>query len=161
MAETDLLFSLAELSVGLAGFSAIVVLFRRRESGKWRVGDADRFRGMVLHAMSAALFCIVPAWIAVFVSEPARIWTIASGLLGADLAFQSSYVLRLPSTEARDRIVVAMGYAFAALQALNAFGVGFAREFGPYLAGVLWHVFSAGFLFVYLIWIRAEEVEPD
>lgn len=58
MVETDLLFGLAELSVGLAGFSAIVVLFRRRETGKWRVGDAERFRGIVLHAISAFVYLI-------------------------------------------------------------------------------------------------------
>ena len=42
-----------EISVALAGFSAIVVLFRRGESGTWLPRDADRFHGMILHAAAA------------------------------------------------------------------------------------------------------------
>ena len=53
--ESDVLFSLAQIAVAFAGFSAIVVLFGRGASGRWRQSHADRFHGMVLHAMVAVL----------------------------------------------------------------------------------------------------------
>ena len=49
MAETELLFTVAEISVALAGFSAVVVLFKRRDSGKWRAADANRFKKSHIH----------------------------------------------------------------------------------------------------------------
>ena len=61
LAEAELLFTLAEISVALAGFSAIVVLFKRRDSGRWHAADGNRFNGMVFHAIFAAFFCIFPS----------------------------------------------------------------------------------------------------
>jgi hypothetical protein len=54
---------------------------------------------------------------------------------------------------------VAPSLASAALQLLNLLGARFAHEFGPYFVGVLWHVFQSASLFVWLIWVRAEDIE--
>ena len=54
------LLTLAEVAVALAGFSAIIVVFRRGTNGKWRHRDADLFHGMVIHAICAVLFCLFP-----------------------------------------------------------------------------------------------------
>ena len=51
LASPDVLFTVAEIAVALAGFSAVVVLFKRRDSGRWRAADADRFHGMVVHGV--------------------------------------------------------------------------------------------------------------
>ena len=39
--EFETLYALCEVTVALAGFAAIVVLFKRNDSGRWRPADAD------------------------------------------------------------------------------------------------------------------------
>lgn len=159
LSELDTLFTLAEIAVGMAGFSAIVVLFKRRDSGKWLPSDADRFNGMLIHAMTAAFFCVLPAFADVFVS-PAAIWTACSAVLGVQICVHIGIVVRLPSTSAITRAVVLTGGLIAvALQALNVAGRGIEHGFGPYLIGVLWHLFHAGALFLLLIGVRPGDVE--
>jgi len=159
LGENDLLFSLAELSVGLAGFSAIVVLFKRRENGKWRARDADRFHGMVLHAVSAGFFCVLPALVGVFAGAGDRLWTTVSFVLGVDLLWHTTIVFRMPSTLPKERPLVALGYLPGLLQLAVVFDLVALERFPTYLVGVLWHVFLAGFLFVALIWIPDDDVE--
>ena len=98
MAETELLFTVAEISVALAGFSAVVVLFKRRDSGKWRAADANRFNGMVFHAMFAAFFCILPSIVGIFTQKPYLIWSISSATLGIQILIHASVIMRVPTT---------------------------------------------------------------
>jgi len=114
LAESEVLFAVAEFSVAVAGFSAIVVILRRSESGKWRAIDADRFHGMLL-----------------------------------------------PSTTSLIQLQVSVGFVFAGFLLLNVIGFGYSHEFRPYLGGVLWHAFQAGFLFVVLVWIAPADIESD
>lgn len=154
MPEFDTLFALAEIAVGLAGFSAIVVLFKQRDSGKWFAADADRFHGMVLHAMAAALFCVLPSLVAVFVDDPASVWRWSSAVLGLQVAGHAATVVALSSTGPFGRLVTIVGGASVAmLLCANVLGLGFAQEFGPYLVGVAWHLAHAGVLFVMLVWV--------
>ncbi len=44
----------------LAGFSAVVVSFKKRDANTWLKLDADRFHGMILHAI-LALLSLLPA----------------------------------------------------------------------------------------------------
>lgn len=158
MPEIERLYSLAEISIGLAGFSAIVVMFRRRDSGTWSPADADRFNGMVFHAMAAAFFCVLPAIVGVFVEGP-RVWTVCSAVLGLQIVGHAIGVVLLATTGGWARaMILGGGGAAAGLQALNAFGVAFDHEFGPYEIGVLWHVLHAGFLFLLLVWVPRSAV---
>lgn len=148
------------MSVAFAGFSAIVVIFRRRDSGLWRAEDADRFHGMVLHAVAAVFFCLLPSMVGVFAARAEAVWTVSSAILGLQIVGHVAIVLRLPTTGSGGRtIVLGAGLAAALLQGLNVAGVGFPHEFGPYLLGVLWHVFQSGVLFVWLIWVAPEDIE--
>ena len=147
--------------MALAGFSAIVVLFKRRESGKWLATDADRFQGMVVHAMYAAAFCLLPWVVRLFSTQPPIVWSIASGLLGAQLVCHVTIILRLPTSSVRARLIASAGFVVAALQFANALGVGFAHELRPYVVGILWHMFHAGMLFVMLVLIAPEHIQHD
>jgi hypothetical protein len=162
LVEPSSLFTLAEIAIGMAGFSAIVVMFKRRDSGQWHSADADQFNGMVLHAMAAAFFCVLPAIIEVFTDDPARIWLVGSAILGVQIIAHTAGILGLASTTRATRTVVVVGASAAViLQALNVFGVGFSREFQPYLAGVMWHMLHAGGLFVMLILVRPSEIQGE
>ena len=157
--DPSVLFPLAEIAVALAGFSAIVVIFRRRDSGKWRAGDADRFHGMVLHAVAATFFCLLPSIIGIFVESTQFVWNICSAVLGLQIVTHVALVLRFTSTSGASRAILPLGFVAATLQACNLLGLGFDHDFAPYLFGVLWHVFQSGLLFVWLIWIAAEDIE--
>jgi hypothetical protein len=157
----DTLHSLAEIAIGLAGFSAIVVIFKRRDRGTWLPEHADRFHGMVVHSMVAALFAFLPEGVAAFTDDPAAIWGLSSALLGAQALAHTALVLGLATTQPLQKVWVgAAGAAVVVLQGLNALGLaGFDREPGAYVIGVLWHLATAGFLFVMLIWVRDEDIE--
>ena len=99
MSESETLFSIAQVAIGLAGFSAIVVGFKRHESGDWRRADADRFNGMLIHSMCAALFCVLPSILDPFAPSASALWTLASALLGLQIAVHASPVLTLSSTD--------------------------------------------------------------
>jgi len=158
----DTLFGLAEVAIGMAGFSAIVVIFKRLDSGQWRRDDADRFNGMLIHSMAAAFFCVLPPFLAAFLAEPVTLWRVGSGLLGLQIAVHASLIARLSSTAGIARGVVLAG-ALVALdfQVLNVTGADAARGFAWYLIGVLWHLLHAGALFVMLVWVRASDVQGD
>jgi len=159
MPELDTLFNVAEIAVAIAGFAAIVVIFRRRDEGTWEAYDGDRFNGMIMHALVALAFCFLPSVLAVFVDEPATLWAIASGLLSLWTLGHVIGVLRFATTGRAGRIGLTLGLAVAVVLALNALGVGFHRAFAPYLLGVLWHVFQAAILFAMLTWVRADQMD--
>ena len=158
--EFDSLYTFAEIAVGLAGFAAIVVLFRRRDQGLWAAVDADQFNGMVGHSMMGALFCVIPTIIAVFASTPASVWSVSSGMLGIQIVVQTIFVTRFPTTVGWRRTEITMsGLGTTLILGLNTVGVGFDREFGPFLIGILWHLIHAGILFVSLVLIPPSSIE--
>ena len=160
--EFDSLYTLAEIAIGLTGFSAIVVLFRRQDSGKWKATHAHYFAGMVGHSLVAAFFCMFPAIVAVFSSSPSVIWSVSSAVLGIQVLSQTIIVAWLPTTSSAARaFILFTGLSTTVILALNVFDVRFSREFGPYLIGVLWHLIHAGTLFGALIWIPSASIEES
>jgi len=162
LAEPEILLTLAEIAITIAGFSAIVVVFKQRDSGEWLPDDAHRFHGMLSHAMFAAFFCLFPSLISVFTADQSLIWSIASSALGVQLFANCIIIFRLPSSigwPARLSLLLSLG-AFA-LQVLNVTAVYFSHEFRPYLGGVLLHVFQAGALFVSLVWLPSSGIRND
>jgi hypothetical protein len=159
--EFDTLYALVEISIALAGFSAIVVLFKRSDAGKWLPADADRFNGMLIHAMAAAFFCFLPSLISVFSTDEKVIWSVASGILGVQIAMHSLLIWRLPSADFLLRSYLIFALGAAALQALNVAEIHYAREFRPYLVGILWHLITAAVLFMNLIWVRAADIQSE
>jgi hypothetical protein len=157
--EFETLYALAEIAVAMAGFAAIVVLFKRRSSGGWATADADRFNGMLLHAMAAGFFCIFPPFVSVFTSSASVLWTIASASVAVQLLAHAGIIFWLPSSSLATRLSLVVPLALVSLQVLNVLGVHFTHEFRPYLAAVLWHIFQAGFLFVMLVFVPDENSE--
>jgi hypothetical protein len=159
--EFETLYTLVEISVALAGFSAIVVLFKRSDSGKWNATDADRFNGMLIHAMSAAFFCVLPPLISVFSTDEKIVWAVASGILGIQIVGHSLVIWRLPSADFLIRSYLLFALGAVVLQVLNVAEIHYAREFRPYLVGVMWHLISAAVLFMGLIWVPAADVQRE
>ncbi|MEE3329799.1 MAG: hypothetical protein VX246_02925 [Myxococcota bacterium] len=92
MKEFGQLYAIAQIAIAIAGFAAL----KQRRDGLWATADADRFHGMLLHALSAAFFCILSPVIAAFTDHPERVWSICSALLGIQLLSHVTSITLLP-----------------------------------------------------------------
>lgn len=159
----DAFQTLAEVSVAMAGFSSIVVIFKRREDDIWWKSDADRFHGMILHSMLAVLFAFLPFAFANFEIDGVTTFKWCSSLLAVVTGLQTVVISRLESSSSVwIRLQVLFGGAFIALlQAVAGMGVFPKQGLGVYFIGVLWHLVQAGGLFVMLIWIPSSSIRKS
>jgi hypothetical protein len=157
---SDFLQTLAELSIAFAGFSSIVVIFRRREADEWTPEDAFRYRTMLLMSLAALFYSLLPAGIHYWEVPDAVVWRSSSAVLSIFLAFVSVSGLPIALRFAREgRIslgiaLIAALFLFGALltQGFNLFG---SPKPGPYITGVLVILASAGLSFFRLVYIKA------
>ena len=155
--QQDLLLGLAEVAIALAGFAAIVVVLKRRESGAWARADADPFHGMIMHAVCAVGFCLLPFLVDVYVQDMVTTLHGLAGILGVQLIAHSIGVMRMPTTARWGRIAMTSGILVGLTQGLVFTGWGVHRELQIYAAGIVWHIVRAGVLFVMLVWIPETE----
>jgi hypothetical protein len=155
----DQLAVLAEVAVGLAGFSSIIVVFRRRSAtDAWEPEDAFRFKIMLEASLVAGLFAISPGALAGVGLAPDLLWSVHSAVL---LIYMVSNLLRrsyqfraLPTQSLNPRVAGVLlvgGVITIIVQALNAARVGIPHGPGPYLFGVTWLVAYSGLMFYRLI----------
>ena len=157
----DTLLGLAEVAIALAGFSAIVVVLKRGEAGSWSRVDADRFIGMVIHAVFAVIFCFLPSIVNVIVQDAVTTLHVTCGILGAQILVHTIAVMFFSTST----LVARLSLAFGVLVGLIQFGAftdwGIQRELEIYIVGVIWHIVQAGVLFVMLIWIPRAAIEDE
>ena len=155
----EILISLAEVAIALAGFSAIVVVMKRATSGNWSRKDADQFHGMVVHSMFAASFCFLPSIINVLIQDPVMAMHIACGALGLQIIGHCLVVIFYASAGTWAKAFLFLGLLFGLLQFAAFSDWGVQRELDLYIVGVLWHILQGGFLFTRLVWIPAERID--
>ena len=159
MLSAEPLLGLAEIAIALAGFSAIVVVLKRGQSGSWKAADADRFHGMVVHAVCAVLFCLLPNLIDIVVQDAVTTLHICAALLGVQIILHAANVMRMPTTSNGARGALAFGIVigFTQFAAFSDWGVN--RELQFYVLGIIWHIIQAGVLFIMLVWIRDDDIK--
>jgi len=153
----ETLFSLTEVAVALAGFAAIVVSVRRREKGDWTESDGDFFAGMILHSVFAAVFGLFPTLLHAFTLDLTLSIEIAAPLLGIQIVCHSFAIMFWSTTPGWARIPLAVGTLLGLSQFLVFSDAPPARAFAFYTAGIIWHLFQAGMLFVLLTASRLGE----
>lgn len=159
----DTFHTLAEVSVAMAGFSSIVVMFKRREAETWRKADADRFHGMILHSFLAIFFSLVPFVFTLFDVAASSALRWCAGLLAVVTGLQTVVSFRLEASSAvwiRLQVIVG-GLIVVVLQSLGGLGLFPDQILGVYFLGVFWHLVQASALFVMLIWIPKSLIETD
>ena len=164
MNASDELLTIAELAIGLAGFSGVVVAFAYR--GQLEKVDRMRFIALFSTAISTAIFAFLPFVLARGGLSEAATWRCSSALL---LAW--SIVLGIPYSRLRRTALDAGAAASPALifaisgltvlnmllQLLNAIGTPYTPGPLPYVTGLLlFLVFSAVF-FAFLVLLRPKE----
>jgi hypothetical protein len=159
----DTLLTLSEVSLGLAGFAGIVVVFGR---GRGELAPADSFRLLVLVGCSLGtlfLSLIAIALNAVGVSEPG-LWQWNSAILIALAVPAHVFTFARLRRDAAEIIEVLpmrlipfgmVGFAvnFVA-QICNALGVGWTPSFGVYLFGLILYLMFAAAQFARMLFVR-------
>jgi hypothetical protein len=159
----DTLLTLSEVSLGLAGFAGIVVVFGR---GPGALAPADSFRLLALVGCSlGTLFLsLIPiALNAVGLPEP-ELWQWSSAILLAVAVPAHLFALSRVRRDAAEILEVVPVYllpigAFLFLanliaQICNALGAGWVPSFGVYLFGLLLYLGFAALQFARMLFVR-------
>jgi hypothetical protein len=160
MNEESLLLTIAEVSIGFAGFAGIVALFGRRAAGSWSTADRVRFDALIRFALLSLFAAFLPLAIYYISPDHRSPWRLASTILGL------VFVLLFWGGRARISEVRASGDAEASVRGgwvllggncliavglfLNALGV-FPAEAGPYLAALFLSLTMTGLMFARLL----------
>ena len=107
------LLSLAEVAIALAGFSAIVVVLKRSVEGKWSAAHADQFNGMVIHAVFAVVFCLLPMLFNIVVQDISTTLHILCAVMGVQVVLHSVAVMFFSTTAIGARISLGFGMLIA------------------------------------------------
>lgn len=156
--DAESLLTLAEVAIALAGFSAIVVILKRGTDGGWSARDANRFHGMVVHAIFAVVFCFLPTLLDVVVQDVVTSLHIAAALLGAQIIAHAIGVMCLRTVDTIARLLMVFGVAVGLLQFSVFSDWGVHREMHIYSVGIIWHILQAGLLFVLLVWVPPQDM---
>ncbi len=149
----DTLNTLAEVAIAFAGFSSVVVIFRRRDDGSWTQADSQRFLGMITHALHGAGLAFVPQILQHFLSSTALVWALSSLLLGISTLLHAFVATRLELSTSRPHAAMALiqGLVIFALQMANLFSWLGPPGPGLFIVGIFWHTVQAGYLFTMLV----------
>jgi len=162
--SSDFFLTLGEIAVTLAGFSSVVVVFNRRESGKWEPADIARLRGMLGSSLGAALFSVLPVGIHRAGVAEATAWSVSSFVMSCWMMFVVFVVFR------RNRLLLAESYSLrlnramiasmaiaALLLQMNAFSLGLTVGPAAYIFAVVLVLVQAGVLFMRLVMLPLAE----
>ena len=157
MTGSEILLTLAQLSLGLAGFTGVVLAFRQQGVEAWPEHEQVRFRYMLELAAYSILFELLPFLLHHLGLPESGIWTTCSALLA--LWFVSRIVLTMrisPTIMSRLNRTWFLTYQggsalFALLAVVNALALLGPPGFGLYLAGLGWMLFYSASLYVRLV----------
>jgi hypothetical protein len=153
---SDLLTTLAQLGVALAGFSGIVVVLGARASGDWSARERQLLSVLLATSGAVILWSLLPLLLSASQLTDRRVWLLSSGSWAIGqvgiLVFRARQLARDPSAFAQDRglAITAFcgGVAALGVQLVNSFSWGIAW---PHLAAVTWHLALSFLVFVRLL----------
>lgn len=161
MEGKDELLTIAEIAVGIAGFSGVIAVFM--EHGNLSLADRLRFLAVFATAFSALLLSFVPIALQYLDLSAQAVWRSSSLIMAA-----WSVLGLVPYPRGLRRVREELGTSQLAPIAL--FGVPAAMNFGlqllnasswlwepgvvPYLLGMLVYLYTAGLFFVLLVLFR-------
>ncbi len=157
----DELLTIAEIAVGLAGFSGVIAAFTQR--GDLPLADRVRFLALFATAFAALVLAFVPIALAYSGFEDQELWQISSAtMLLAGLVSLVPYPFlvrrirkefKTPSMLPGVFLLVPAGVHLV-VQLANAGGWIWQPNFVPYLIGMLLYLYAAGLFFVVIVLFR-------
>jgi hypothetical protein len=163
----DILQTIAEVSIGFAGFTSVVAVLGRRATGEWTAIDRFRLSQMLATSLAALLLSLLPLVLAQLGFSERLSWGSASTILAAYTIFLAASsqrrIRQLPSEE-QSQIMRPLLWSIQAVVAavvscllINAAGVFFHQEPGPYLLGLYLLLGLSAFQFTRLLLIVRSE----
>jgi len=157
----DELLTIAEIAVGLAGFSGVIAVFIER--GGLPLADRLRFLALFVTAFTALILAFVPIALAYSGFKDQNIWQISSGtmvLVGFAALVPYPFGVRTVRREIKATsmiphvLLLVPAGVHLAVQLANAGGWIWQPNFVPYLIGMLVYLYTAGLLFVIIVLFR-------
>lgn len=167
----DALFALAQVSIALAGFTGVVVVFGGR-SGQWHALDRYRIVTILWLSLGPAFLALLPSGLEMLGIRGTALWRLSSLVFvlfatGAVIVLVRQY--RLLDTESRsaqpflmkiiNRFILAP--VFFAAQVFNALGIWFGPDAGAYFVGLLFLLMMAAYAFARTVLVRPRNRELD
>ena len=152
-----------EFSVGLAGFSGIVIIFASSPAG-WNAADKYRISNLLCCSLSAGLVAFIPIGLLHSSLDPQIVWSISSLILGCASVVVLVIVLgrkRQLSTEEASVLNPYLGVIFTGgivlstpIQFANALGLLAGNRFLYLYFGLVWLLVVAGVQFYRIVFFR-------
>ena len=156
---------IAEVSVAITGFSALIgVVFRQRQM-QWRTEDYNRLQRLLQYSIGGLGACLLPFLVFDWIQDESTGWRVSSGVVLAVFAawaFYQRHELKWWSRQ-RDLIVTFFGVGDVLLKlvlAVNVSELFFEANAQTYAILIYWSVLGAvaGFAKVIaLTWHKADE----
>lgn len=153
MDTSNLLLTISQLAVGLAGFSAIIVTLNPRPIREWGSTDRLNLRLLVQVSFVVLFFSLFPFLLGI-VFPPERVWLYGLWVYGVlHLIDVSSFLVGMtPETPMIFRVTAICGVIIALSQLVAAaFGGAIAREV-IYAGTLVWHLYVVFMGFVLLLY---------
>ena len=161
MDHTETLVGVAEISLGLAGFSGIVTVLQFR--GSWHPWDAFRTTILLIIGFGALILSLIPVAIQSFGVSGTVVWRMSSAVMLTYLIISTIVGQRLMKPLATEAIphfrsVMAVFWGITAtnclIQLLNALAVGIPGVFAGFFLGLLCLLLLGAIQFVAILLIR-------
>lgn len=162
----ELLVAVAQLALGVAGFSGIAMYFKRKP-GRLTELEVYRIAILFLNSFAAMFISLVPFPLQAFGFSNAVVWRTCSALLAVfELAFLAYYIPRsqrywrkVPELFSRRSMVLTYTGTFVnlAAQAANALGLAGGRHAAIFMVGTVWLLFHATFQFGRILFVQPGE----
>src|SRR5262245_36853592 len=160
-----LLVVVAQLALGVAGFSGIAMYFKRRPGPLSEI-EIYRIAILFLNSFAAMFSALVPFPLLAFGLSNVATWRTGSALVAVyELLFFLYYLphslryrKRFPTLFNRYSLVLTYGGGFAnlALQSASALGLAGTRYAAIFMVGTLWLLFHATFQFGRILFVQPE-----
>jgi len=144
MDAANQLLTLAEISIALAGFSGIIATFQFEQKAYISRGHVLSLSVIVIISLAAAFCSVLPLALLNFGFKEPTVWSISSFVGGSFWLSGLIFTIRnmrMETVTFPTRILFSTFLALVALASmanfLNAFGIIFDQEFGPYFAAFL------------------------
>ena len=159
----DELMTIAEIAVGLAGFSGVVAAFLQ-PAGLHRV-DRLRFVNLFSTAFATVVLAFVPVAIQDWTASPESLWARSSMAMAIAWCMSSVIVVRSVGEINRQfrgklmlprALLIPLSLVNLAVQVLNTTGWWWTPDFLAYLFGLFVYLYAAGVMFVFVVIYRPE-----
>jgi hypothetical protein len=165
----ELLIAVAQLALGVAGFSGIAMYFKRKPGPLTNI-EVYRIAILFFNAFAAVFLALAPFPLEAFGFSGPSVWRISSAIMAAfEIAFHwyylprsQRYLRQVPELFNRYSLVLTYtgGLGNLVLQLANALGIAGSRHAAIFMLGVLWLLFHATFQFGRILFVQPTEKAP-